>query len=156
MGFTIKSPRFKEAETIPREYTCEGADVSPELEWANAPQGTKSFSLVVEDPDAPVGTFVHWVIYDMPLADNGLKKAVAKDKVLPDGSKQGSNDFGRTGYNGPCPPRGLGKHRYFFILRALDVATLDMAPGADKKDLEKAMKGHVLGEARSSGVYERR
>jgi Raf kinase inhibitor-like YbhB/YbcL family protein len=155
MGFTIKSPAFNQGDTIPREHSCEGKDTSPELGWEGAPEGTKSFSLIVEDPDAPVGTFIHWVIYDIPGEDNGLSGGLSTALTLEGGIKQGRNDFGRTGYGGPCPPRGHGRHRYFFILRALDVSGLGLPAGAGKKAVEKAMEGHVLEEARLMGVYQR-
>ncbi len=155
MGFAIKSTAFNEGDAIPRENSCEGEDASPELAWEGAPEGSKSFSLIVEDPDAPVGTFIHWVIYDIPGDQSGLPGALSIELELEGGTKQGRNGFGRTGYGGPCPPKGHGPHRYFFKLRALDVAEVGLPAGAGNKALEKAMEGHVLGEATLMGVYER-
>lgn len=155
MGLTIKSPAFGEGETIPREHSCEGRDTSPELGWDGEPGGTKSFSLIVEDPDAPMGTFIHWVIYDIPGDKKGLPGGLPTELDPDGGIKQGRNDFGRTGYGGHCPPKGHGPHRYFFILRALDVAALGLPAGAGNRAVEKAMEGHVLGETRLMGVYKR-
>jgi Raf kinase inhibitor-like YbhB/YbcL family protein len=155
MDFTIKSPTFNQGDTIPRENSCEGADSSPSLVWEGVPAGTKSFSLIVEDPDAPMGTFIHWVIYDIPGPLSELAAGLSTAPAIDKGIKQGRNDFGRTGYGGPCPPKGHGRHRYFFILRALDVAELGLPSGATKKEVEKAMDGHQIGEARLMGVYER-
>jgi Raf kinase inhibitor-like YbhB/YbcL family protein len=155
MGFMVKSPAFNEGDTIPREHSCEGADTSPELVWEGSPEGTRSFSLIIEDPDAPVGTFIHCVIYDIPGNRGGLSGALSTELDLDDGIKQGRNDFGRIGYGGPCPPKGHGRHRYFFKLRALDVSALGIPAGAGKRAVEKAMEGHVLGEATLMGVYQR-
>lgn len=152
MAFKIKSPEFKEGDTIPKVFTCEGEDISPELEWEDAPAGTKSFSLIVEDPDAPMGTFIHWVVYDIPAGVNRFSRGMA----LKDGIKNGMTDFGKRGYGGPCPPKGHGTHRYFFILRALDLPALKLTDGARKPDVEKAMKGHILAETRIMGVYSRK
>ena len=156
MAFTIKSDAFQDGSPIPAEYSCEGRDISPPLKWQDAPSGTKSFVLVVEDPDAPVGTFIHWVVYDIPATEQSLPEDLPKTEELEDGTKQGRNDFGRIGYGGPCPPRGHGPHRYFFILRALDIPSTGLSSGASKKDVEEAIKGHILGEARTMGTYERR
>ena len=134
-------------------YTCDGKDISPELAWSGAPDGTKSFALICDDPDAPVGTWVHWVVYNIPSHATGLPKGVPTIKELPDGTRQGINDFHRIGYGGPCPPRGPA-HRYFFKLYALDTK-LDLPPGATKEQVLEAMKGHVLGEAQLMGKYER-
>lgn len=156
MAFTIKSDAFQDGSPIPAEYSCDGRDISPPLKWQDAPSGTKSFVLVVEDPDAPVGTFIHWVVYDMPATRQNLPQDLPKTGELEDGTKQGRNDFGRIGYGGPCPPRGHGPHRYFFILRALDIPSTGLPKGASLKDVEEAIKGHILGEARIMGTYERR
>lgn len=154
MAFKISSPDFKEGDTIPKRFTCEGEDVSPEMHWEGAPSGAKSFSLIVEDPDAPVGTFTHWVLYDIPgnlvRLDRGEGGAGSST-----GIKNGITDFGRASYGGPCPPKGHGTHRYFFILRALDVETLGAPQGARKTEVEKRMKGHILAETRLTGVYRR-
>ena len=151
MAFKISSPDFKEGDTIPKRFTCEGEDVSPEMHWEGAPSGTKSFSLIVEDPDAPVGTFTHWVLYDIPGNLGRLEQGAGRGE----GMKNGITDFGRASYGGPCPPKGHGTHRYFFILRALDVETLGAPQGARKPEVEKRMKGHILGETRLMGVYRR-
>jgi len=147
------SSAFKEGEMIPSKYTCDGPDVSPPLEWSDAPAGTKSFALISDDPDAPVGTWVHWVIFNIPANEHKLEENVPKTEVLKNGARQGKNDFGRLGYGGPCPPGGT--HRYFFKLYALD-RELDLRPGATKRDLLKAMEGHVLAEAYLMGKYKRR
>jgi hypothetical protein len=153
MTLTISTDAFKEGEIIAREHTCEGADVSPALKWQGAPAGTKSFALIVDDPDAPSGTFVHWVAYDLPASLVGLKRGEKAGNRF----KEGVNGFGKTGYNGPCPPRGHGRHRYFFKLYALDVETLGLKkPGADKREVEAAIRGHALGEAKTMGTYERK
>jgi Raf kinase inhibitor-like YbhB/YbcL family protein len=123
------------------------------LAWTDPPAGTKSFSLIVDDPDAPAGTWIHWVLYDLPASATGLPENVPKENELSSGARQGRNDFRRTGYGGPCPPKGPA-HRYFFKLYALDAKT-NLKPGATKTDLEKAMKGHVLAEAHLIGRYQR-
>ena len=155
MGFILKSDAFKEGEAVPREYTCEGNDISPPLIWESLPEGTKSLAMIVEDPDAPIGTFTHWIIYDIPANLKGLESSVSQAAALPGGMKQGTNDFGKTGYGGPCPPRGHGRHRYYFILKALDVETLGIPPRSGKSEALKAAKGHVLAEAKLMGVFER-
>ena len=153
MPFSLHSSVFKEGADIPRPYTCEGADLSPALSWSEPPQKTQSFALIADDPDAPVGTWVHWVAWNIPAATRQLPEDVAKSTEITGGGRQGSNDFKRIGYGGPCPPPGKA-HRYFFKLYALD-AMLDLRPGAGKKDLEQAMKGHVLAEAQLMGKYQR-
>jgi len=149
----IKSPAFKEGELIPSKYTCDGPDISPPLEWSDAPAGTRSFALISDDPDAPVGTWVHWVIFNIPANVNKLDEDVPKKDVLSNGARQGRNDFGRFGYGGPCPPGGT--HRYYFKLYALD-KELDLKAGSTKRDLLKAMEGHVLAEAYLMGKYKRK
>ena len=156
MALTIESDAFAEGFRIPGRYSCEGRDMSPALKWHGVPSGTKSFVLIVEDPDAPVGTFTHWVVYDIPAERDALPEALPSRGELEDGTKQGINDFGRIGYGGPCPPRGHGPHRYFFILRALDIPSTGLPPGAAKGEVEAAIEGHILGEARTMGTYERR
>ena len=153
MPFSLQSTAFKEGADIPRQYTCEGADTSPALNWSEPPQKTQSFALIADDPDAPVGTWVHWVAWNIPASTRQLPENVAKGADLAGGGRQGTNDFRKTGYGGPCPPPGK-PHRYFFKLYALD-ATLDLKPGAGKKDVEQAMKGHVLAEAQLMGKYQR-
>lgn len=149
----IRSNAFGSGERIPVKYTCDGADFSPSLEWTAGPAGTKSFALICDDPDAPMGTWVHWVIYDIPAAATMLAEGITREKDLPGGGTQGINDFRRTGYGGPCPPGGR-THRYFFKLYALDAA-LGLKPGITKDQLLKAMKGHVLAEAQLMGTYKR-
>ena len=153
MAFELTSSAFKPGEAIPKQHTCDGADTSPPLAWADPPPATKSFALVCDDPDAPVGTWVHWVLYDLPATVRALPTGVASTPALGDGSRQGTNDFKKTGYGGPCPPRG-GPHRYFFKLYALDTA-LGLAPGATKQALLRAMEGHVLAQAELMGRYAR-
>ncbi|MGB4292887.1 MAG: YbhB/YbcL family Raf kinase inhibitor-like protein [Bacteroidales bacterium] len=149
----IKSPAFKEGELIPSKYTCDGPDISPPLEWSDAPAGTRSFALISDDPDAPVGTWVHWVIFNIPANVNRLNENIPKKDVLSNGARQGRNDFGRIGYGGPCPPGGT--HRYYFKLYALD-KELDLKAGSTKRDLLKDMEGHVLAEAYLMGKYKRK
>ena len=149
----ISSPAFKQNDFIPKEYSCEGSDLSPELQWTDFPDGTQSFALISDDPDAPVGTWVHWVIYNIPSTAQGLSKAIATEKELADGTLQGLNDFRRVGYGGPCPLPGKA-HRYFFKLYALDTL-LDLGPGATKTELLEAMEGHILVEAECVGLYQR-
>jgi len=148
----IKSSAFGSGEIIPVKYTCDGADFSPPLEWTAGPAGTKSFALICDDPDAPMGTWVHWVIYDIPPTATMLAEGITRDRELPGGGTQGINDFRRLGYGGPCPPGGT--HRYFFKLYALDAA-LGLKPGITKDQLLTAMKGHILAEAQLMGTYRR-
>jgi hypothetical protein len=154
MGFSLTSTAFKEGDTIPVKHTCDGADLSPPLEWSGVPQGTVAFALIADDPDAPAGTWVHWVLYDVP-ATVGLPESVAKVEAPKDlgGAVQGRNDFRRVGYGGPCPPPGPA-HRYFFKLYALDTK-LGLKAGASKVDVERAMGGHVLATAQLVGKYGR-
>ena len=153
MAFTLTSPAFAAGATIPDQYTCKGPDSSPALEWSNAPAKTASFALVMDDPDAPAGDWVHWVLWDVPASKQGLAENVAKTEQLADGSHQGRNSFDRTGDNGPCPPPGQ-THRYFFRLYALDNKPT-IAPGADRNALEAATKGHVLATAVYMGTFHR-
>ncbi len=153
MGFQISSTGFAANQMIPKKFTCDGDDGSPQLTWKDAPAGAKSFALIMDDPDAPVGTWVHWVLFNLPGEAKELPEGVAKQQQLPDGSLQGHNDFRKIGYGGPCPPPGK-PHRYFFKLYALD-AKLDLKAGASKADVERAMKGHVIGEAELIGRYGR-
>ena len=154
MNFQITSTAFSEGHPIPAKYSCEGSDISPPLKWTNAPANTKSYALIADDPDAPVGTWVHWVLYDLPPNTTELLEDVAKSQVISGGAKQGFNSWPRLGYGGPCPPPGK-PHRYFFKLYALD-KMLDLKPGATKKDVEAAMKGHVLAEGQLMGTYQRK
>ena len=152
MALTITSSAFAQNSSIPSKYTCDGADVSPPLAWADAPAGTKSFALIADDPDAPMGTWVHWVAWNIPAQSTGLKEGVDPSAALDDGTKQGISDFKKPGYGGPCPPSGT--HRYFFKLYALD-STLNLPATANKANLEAATKGHVLAEAQLMGMYAR-
>jgi hypothetical protein len=151
MAFRIESQGFKQGEPIPAKYTCTGQDVSPPLRWADPPAGTKCFALICDDPDAPMMTWVHWAIYNIPLGKNELAENVPAQRALDDGTFQGTNSWRKIGYGGPCPPRGK-PHRYFFKMYALD-SKLDIGPGADKKSLLRAMEGHVLGRAELMGTY---
>jgi Raf kinase inhibitor-like YbhB/YbcL family protein len=155
MTMALASSAFAADAAIPEIYTCEGKDVSPPLAWSGAPAGTKSFALIVDDPDAPDPaapkmTWVHWVLYDIPPTVSSLSEAVG---ALPAGTREGVNDWGRTGYGGPCPP--TGRHRYFHKLYALDTVLSDL--GRPKKaTLEKAMQGHILAQAALIGTYQKR
>jgi len=152
MAFTLASSSFQNGENIPRVSTCDSDDRSPGLVWHGAPAGTQSFALIVDDPDAPSGTFVHWVLFDIPASLSSIPESgLAEATVL--GGTLGRNDFGKLGYNGPCPPPGK-PHRYFFKLYALD-APLKQSRGATKAAVEAAMKGHILGQATLMGKYGR-
>jgi len=153
MGFTLTSTAFREGEAIPSTYTCDGRDLSPPLAWTDPPAGTKSVALINDDPDAPIGTWVHWVVYNIPPSVRQLPEAFPADPERPDGTRQGMTDFGRIGYGGPCPPSGT--HRYFFKLYTLDTI-LSLPPGATKAKLEAAMQGHALGQAQLMGTYRRK
>ncbi|GBD32762.1 Putative lipoprotein LppC [bacterium HR33] len=152
---SISSTAFSNGGPIPRAHTCDGADQSPPLRFSGIPEGTKELALIVDDPDAPVGVFVHWVLYGLPPDVTSLPSGLPKDPTLakPIRALQGVNDFRKTGYNGPCPPRGPA-HRYFFKLYALDTQ-LNLPAGATKAVLLKAMEGHVLQEASLMGTYAR-
>ena len=148
----ITSPVFMEGGMIPSKYSCDGQDISPPLEWKDIPVGTKSFALIGDDPDAPVGTWVHWVVYNIPSNITSLNENVKPEKDFKNGMRQGNNSWPKIGYGGPCPPSGT--HRYFFRLYALD-KVLDLKSGATKAQLLEAMKGHVLAEAPLMGKYKR-
>ena len=152
MEIKVTSRAFQEGGMIPRRYTCDGEDVSPPLAWTGVPEGTKTIALISDDPDAPMGTWVHWVLFNLPANIKELAEAVPADKELLSGAKQGRNDFRRIGYGGPCPQGGT--HRYFLRLYALD-SVLDLAAGASKADLLKAIQGHVLAEGQLMGKYKR-
>ena len=152
MPFILTSSAFAPGEPIPLRYTCDGDDVSPPLAWSDPPQGTQSFALIADDPDAPAGTWVHWVLYNLPAEARELPEAIPPDAELPDGSRHGNNSWRRPGYGGPCPPGGT--HRYFFKLYALDTL-LDLEAGASKDKLLQAMEGHILAQAELMGVYTR-
>jgi Raf kinase inhibitor-like YbhB/YbcL family protein len=153
MAIQVQSAAFKEGEMIPRDCTCDGKDVSPGLSWSDLPAGTKSVALICDDPDAPVGTWVHWVIYNIPPETKALPEGVPTEKTLDTGAVQGKNDWGAVGYRGPCPPGGT--HRYFFKLYALDTM-LGLEPGAAKKELLVAMENHILAKGQLMGKYKRR
>ena len=153
MSFNLESTAFKDGENIPQKFTCEGADVSPCLMWSNPPHGTKSLALIADDPDAPVGIWVHWVIYDLEPQLTELQEGVAKSEEIPGTGRQGMNDFRKVGYGGPCPPPGKA-HRYYFKLYALD-AKLNLMPRATKQDVEQAMQGHILAQTELMGRYKR-
>ena len=153
MAMRLTSDVFSPESTIPKKYTCDGPDVSPALAWSGAPANTRSFALIMDDPDAPAGTWVHWVLYDLPADTTSLSEGVPKQEQLPSGARQGRNDFRKIGYGGPCPPPGK-PHRYFFKLYALD-KMLDLKPGATKADVEAAMKSHILSQGELMGRYGR-
>ena len=153
MALQVTSSAFEEGGTIPRQYTRDGPDDSPPLAWSGVPAGTQSLALISDDPDAPVGTWVHWVIYDIPPDLTALPEGVAKTDTVEGIGVQGTNDFRRVGYGGPCPPPGK-PHRYYFKLYALDT-TLGLGPGATKKDVEQAMQGHILAQGQLMGKYGR-
>ena len=148
----LTSSAFSDGAMIPVKYTCDGVDVSPPLNWGALPAGTKSLALICDDPDAPVGTWVHWVYYDIPADTEGLPEKVAPHEQPAEGGTQGINDFRKIGYGGPCPP--MGRHRYFFRLYALDIM-LDDLHNPTKDQLEKAMQGHILAEAELIGTYQK-
>ncbi len=152
MAIKVTSSAFAEGGLIPAKYTCDGSDISPPLQWDGIPQGTKSIALISDDPDAPAGTWVHWVLFNLSADCKGLEENIPSDKTLPNGARQGNTDFGRVGYGGPCPPSGT--HRYFFKIYALDTK-LDLAAGAKKSDLLKAMEGHIIGQGQLIGKYKR-
>ena len=153
MAFTLRSAAFAQGAPIPRQHSCDGPNLSPPLDWQEPPPGTKGFALICEDPDAPSGTFVHWVLYGIPRELLKLPEGVPSKPKLQDGSTHGKNDFGRMGYGGPCPPPGK-PHRYFLRLYALD-AKLELNPGLSRFACLKAMEGHVLGKAEYMGTYAR-
>jgi Raf kinase inhibitor-like YbhB/YbcL family protein len=155
MALTITSPDFAEGAAIPVRFTCEGQDASPALAWSGAPDGTRSFALIVDDPDAPdpdnpKTTWVHWVLYNLPADANALTENARASDLS--GTREGTNDWKRTGYGGPCPP--IGRHRYFFKLYALDAVLPDLGTPT-KAQLEAAMKGHVLEQAELMGTYQK-
>jgi len=153
MGFELKSQAFSFSETIPTQHTCDGTDLSPPLEWTEVPEGAKTFALIADDPDAPVGTWVHWVLYNLPSEARSIPQVVPARETLEGGAMQGTNDFRRIGYGGPCPPPGK-PHRYFFKLYALDIK-IALSPGATKKEILKTMEGHILAQAELMGRYGR-
>ncbi len=152
MEIKVTSSAFEEGGLIPAKYTCGGADVSPPLTWFSVPEEAKTLALICDDPDAPMGTWVHWVLFNLPADVQQLPENVPPDKELENGARQGKNDFGKIGYGGPCPP--FGTHRYYFKLYALDIE-LDLKPGIKKKEMLKAMEGHILAQGQLMGKYKR-
>lgn len=150
---TITTTAFAAGGEIPKKYTCDGPDMSPALSWTGLPANTQALALIADDPDAPSGTWTHWVVWDIPLKAMGLGENMLKAKTLPDGTRQGMTDFRKVGYGGPCPPPGKA-HRYFFRLYAVDTK-IDLPAGARRQELEEAMKGHVLAKAEVMGTYGR-
>ncbi len=155
-GQTIRltCPAFSDGSPIPVVYTCDGDDFSPPLAWETIPDSTRSFCLICDDPDAPAGTWVHWMLYDLPDTVRELPEAMPKTDLTFYGARQGKNDFSRIGYGGPCPP-GSSEHRYYFRIYALD-AVLALPAGVNRAALESAMEGHVLGSGQLMGTYKRR
>jgi len=153
MEIKITSSAFTEGGLLPAKYTCDGTDVSPPLQWDAVPQGTKSIALICDDPDAPMGTWVHWVLFNLPAEAKELTENIPPEKTLANGARQGTNDFRKIGYGGPCPPSGT--HRYFFKIYALD-AKVNLEAGANKRQLLKAMEGHILAQGQLIGKYKRR
>ncbi|HTY10434.1 MAG TPA: YbhB/YbcL family Raf kinase inhibitor-like protein [Bacteroidota bacterium] len=152
MNMKVSSTAFNEGETIPKKFTCDGDNISPPLEWSGIPGGTKSIALIADDPDAPRGTWVHWVLFNLPADTKGLSENVPRHSTLKNGARQGMNDSRQLGYDGPCPPGGT--HRYFFKVYALD-ANVPLETGATKAQLQKAMEHHILGEGQLMGTYKR-
>lgn len=153
MTFKLESASFKNGELIPRKHACDGEDISPQLTWTDAPSGTKSFALICDDPDAPIMTWIHWIVYGIPAAMSELNEGLAMHDRLEQGIMQGVTSWRRPGYGGPCPP-GKSTHRYFFRLYALDIMP-ELRPGEGRKSLEEAMRGHILAEAELMGRYSR-
>lgn len=149
----LTSAAFAEGEAIPEKYTCDGQDISPPLSWSDPPEGTKSFALIVDDPDAPLGTWVHWVLFNIPADRRSLPEDVPAEETLSDGALHGQNGWKRLAYGGPCPPSG-STHQYVFKLYALDTI-LDAEAGAKKNRILKAMEGHILAETRLTATYSR-
>lgn len=152
--FKLFSLDFQNDKKIPKEFTCEGSNKIPKLAWEHAPKNTASFALICDDPDAPKGTWVHWVIYNIPANKRTLDHVKDRSEKLTDGTMQGSNSWPKIGYDGPCPPKGHGTHHYHFKLYALDTM-LQLPPKATKDQLEKTMAGHILAETQIIGLYER-
>ncbi len=152
MAFQLNSTAFSQGSAIPSIYTCTGRNISLPLSWNNPPAGTQSFALIMDDPDAPGGTFTHWMLYNLPPSTSRLGENLPSSPQLPDGSQQGKNSFGKQGYGGPCPPSGT--HRYFFKLYALD-SVLSLPSGAGVEDLNRAIQGHILGSAELMGTYHK-
>jgi len=153
-GFTLTTDAFPDNGPIPAAYTCSGENQSPALQWTDAPDATRSFALIVADPDAPGGEFVHWVLYDLPKDTTSLPRGVPTNPRLTGGARQGTNDFRRIGYGGPCPPPGPA-HRYIFTLYAVDLPRLPVPEGATREQVSGAMKGHIIAMAVLTGRFRR-
>ncbi|MBU0507708.1 YbhB/YbcL family Raf kinase inhibitor-like protein [bacterium] len=153
MALVIASDVFQNGAAIPKKFTCDGQDKSPPLKWSGVPENAKSLALICDDPDAPMGTWTHWVLWNMPPSTPSLPEGVPPDSILPGGIRQGLNSWPKSGYGGPCPPPGK-PHRYLFTLFVLD-AELELPVGANKAGLEAAMKGHILAQAEVMGTYAR-
>lgn len=153
MKLQVSTNAFQPGTEIPQKFTCSGEDLSPEISWTDLPEGTQSVAVIVDDPDAPVGTWTHWMVYDLPPSIQKLAQERPRTASLDDGGLQGKNDFGNLGYNGPCPPPGK-PHRYFFKVYALD-QKLEIPAGATRKALDEALKGHVLAEGEVMGTFAR-
>jgi Raf kinase inhibitor-like YbhB/YbcL family protein len=151
MPFTLKVAGFQDGGSIPKRYTGEGDDLSPALEWSGEPQGTQGFTLIVDDPDAPAGTWNHWLLWDISAHVHSLPEGFRPGTV----GSSGKNDFGRPGYGGPCPPKGHGPHRYYFTLYAVDRPALGLPPAAKRAELDRALKNRVLAQTQYMGRYER-
>ena len=152
MAITITSTAFSEGSMIPQNYACDGEDISPPLAWSGVPDGTKSLALICDDPDAPMGTWVHWVLFNIPAHIMELPANISPEKIIQNGAKHGINDFRKFGYGGPCPPGGT--HRYYFKLYALDTE-INVEAGINKAQLLQAMEGHILAEGQLMGRYSR-
>jgi len=152
MAINVTSTAFKEGQPIPKQYTCDGINISPPLEWSGVPKNAKTIAIICDDPDAPAGTWVHWVLYNLPADKIGLIENTPATETLSGGGMQGTNDFKKIGYGGPCPPSGT--HRYFFKVYALE-SELSLKPGATKADVEKGMEGHIVSQGQLMGTYKR-
>lgn len=152
MAFQLMIPAFRNGEVIPALHSCEGADISPALEWSGEPGGTLSFALIVDDPDAPAGTWNHWLLWDIPVTAHALAQGLRPGSL----GVSGTNDFGRPGYGGPCPPKGHGPHQYYFRLYALNVPSLGLKSGTKRSSLDAALRGRIIAKAEYMGRYERK
>lgn len=153
----VESESFKNGQFIPKKYTCEGLNISPSVKWSKIPKNAKSYVLIMDDPDAPIGIFTHWIVYDIPKNIISFKEGFSREESLPNGIKQGINDFGRVGYDGPCPPQGQ-THRYFIKIIALDIKSLNLPPKVDRKTLDDTLKKyrkHIVGEGYIYGLFKR-
>ncbi len=153
LSIKVESPAFSYGDFIPIKYTCDSLDISPPIRWSNVPENTRSFVIIMDDPDAPIGTFTHWVVYDIPADKTSLPEDFPKEKQVGE-IKQGVNDFRRIGYGGPCPPPGK-PHRYFFKVYALDIDSLGLPPGATRKQVEERINGHIIAKGELMGRYGR-